>query len=113
MSDRVGRRIATVVLAAAGGVMLTSASPAAAATSHIGANSGGANIRTCASTTCGSLGYLANGTSVTMLCWVDSQWVYPPNADYASARWFRAATPVGTGYVHSSLVEDQASVPPC
>lgn len=39
-----------------------------------------------------------------MLCWTDSQWVYPPSSNYASNRWFRVSSYVGTGYVHSSLV---------
>ncbi|MEU5693067.1 hypothetical protein [Actinosynnema sp. NPDC020468] len=102
-----------IASAAAGGLLLAAVAPANAAGSYIGSNSGGANVRTCPSTTCGSLGYLGNNTGVTMQCWIDNQWVYPPSSDYASNRWFRSATPVGTGYLHSSLVENQTSVPHC
>jgi hypothetical protein len=90
-----------------------SATSATAAGSYIGSNSGGANVRSCASTSCGSYGYLRNGTGVSMLCWVDSQWVSPPNSDYTSNRWFLVSSPVGTGYVHSSLVENQTAVGHC
>ncbi|MBT2406611.1 hypothetical protein J7I97_11825 [Streptomyces sp. ISL-87] len=48
-----------------------------------------------------------------MLCWVDNQWVYPPYSNYASNRWFRVSSAVGTGYVHSSLVANQTSVGHC
>ena len=112
LSRPVARRI-TVIGLAASGALLAIAAPAAAAASYIGSNSGGANVRTCASTGCASLGYIGNGTAITMQCWVDNQWVYPPNSDYASNRWFRASTPVGTGYIHSSLVDNQASFGHC
>ena len=50
-----------------------------------------------------------------MLCWTDTQWVYPPNSNYASNRWFLVALTYeyGHGYVHSSFVYDQISVPHC
>jgi uncharacterized protein YraI len=119
MNGRPQRRIrrlfgASALAAGLAGVgALGSASPAAAAVTQIGSNSGGANVRSCPNTTCTSYGYLSNGTPVTMLCWVDSQWVDPPKSDYSSARWFLLSTPVGTGYTHSSLVENQASVGHC
>lgn len=81
--------------------------------SYIGSNSGGANLRTCGNTSCTAIGYNGNNTSVTMLCWADTQWVYPPQSDYASPRWFRIASPAGTGWTHSSLVENQTSVGHC
>ena len=99
----------TLSTVGAGAVLDTS--PAAAASSHIGSNSGGANVRTCPNTGCFSKTYLRNGTPVTMVCWVDSQWVHPPNSDYSSNRWFKIGGYVG--YVHSSLVENQTSVPRC
>ena len=94
-----------------------SASVHAAAGSYIGSNSGGAWLRNAA-----YLGdqykvrYVGNGTPVTMVCWVDTQMVRPPNSDYASARWFKVDAPtvgVYKAYVHSSLVEAQTSVGPC
>lgn len=92
---------------------LGGANAASAASSYIGSNSGGANVRTCPNTGCAAVVYLANGTGVTMRCWVDSQWVYPPNSDYATPRWFYINSAWGNGYVHSSLVENQTSVPRC
>lgn len=94
-------------------VLGVSAVPAVAAGSVIGSNSGGANVRTCGNTACATKGYLGNGTGVTMICWTDSQWVYPPQSDYASPRWFYSSTPVGNGYIHSSLVENQTGVGHC
>jgi uncharacterized protein YraI len=98
-----------------GGVAATTAAPASAGTlaSYIGSNSGGANLRTCPNTGCAAIAYMPNGTGVTMLCWIDSQWVSPPASDYGSARWFRLSTPWGTGYTHSSLVEGQTAVGHC
>jgi hypothetical protein len=110
------RRTATALLlaAAATGVgAMAGTSPADAASNYIGSNSHGANVRSCPNTGCTSYGYLGNGTGVTMLCWTDAQWVHPPNSDYASPRWFLSSTPVGTGYIHSSLVENQTSVGYC
>lgn len=57
--------------------------------------------------------YLCNGQGVDMLCWTDNQWVYPPNSDYAANRWFTVSSPVGTGFVHFSLVEGQRPVDRC
>lgn len=48
-----------------------------------------------------------------MQCWLDNQWVYPPSSNYASNRWFRVSSAVGTGYVHSSLVASQTGVGHC
>jgi uncharacterized protein YraI len=110
------RRVAVRSLltgAAVAAALATGAAPASAAGSYIGSNSGGANVRTCPSTGCGSLGYLGNGAGVSMQCWADYQWVYPPSSDYSSNRWFRVSSSVGTGFVHSSLVENQSSVGRC
>ncbi len=103
---------AGILATATAGVMVLAAQPAQAAGPYIGSNSGGANVRTCASTGCAPVAYLGNGTGVTMVCWIDSQWVYPPNSDYATNRWFRINSPAN-GYVHSSLVEGQVSTPRC
>ncbi|GHE56910.1 hypothetical protein ACWF95_08070 [Streptomyces vinaceus] len=111
LRSRAGLAAAAAAVALTG--LLAGAGGADAAGSYISSNSGGANERTCANTGCGSLGYLSNGTGVTMLCWTDSQWVYPPSSNYASNRWFRVSSYVGTGYVHSSLVGGQTSVGHC
>ncbi|MEU9982836.1 SH3 domain-containing protein [Streptomyces sp. NPDC050856] len=104
--------LATAAAVALTGLM-TGAGTAEAAGSYISSNSGGANVRTCPNTGCASLGYLSNGSGVSMLCWVDSQWVYPPSSNYASNRWFKVNSAKGQGYVHSSLVAGQTSVGRC
>lgn len=108
---RIVARLGLVATACVGAVAL-SGTPALAAGPYIGSNSGGANVRTCPNTGCGSVAYLGNGTGVTMVCWTDAQWVYPPQSDYGSPRWFRINSPAN-GYVHSSLVENQVSTPRC
>ncbi|WKU04959.1 hypothetical protein [Micromonospora sp. HUAS LYJ1] len=110
VAHRLGRVAAIVSVAAAVGAL--AASPAHAAGPSISSNSGGANIRSCANTGCSSNGYYGNGTGVTMVCWIDSQWVYPPSSNYASNRWFRVNSPT-SGYIHSSLVANQVSTPAC
>ena len=114
---RTARRlgIGTAVAGIATATAIAAATPALAWSSYIGSNSGGANLRPCpyVSTSCSPIAWMPNGTGVNMLCWIDSQWVYPPNSDYASPRWFRLSTPYGTGYTHSSLVENQTSVGHC
>jgi hypothetical protein len=111
---RLFRPLAAVALALStvGAGAAIDASPAAAASSYIGSNSGGANVRSSPSIT-GSfiIAYLRNGTPVRMLCWADWGWVHPPNSDYSSNRWFKIDAYFG--YVHSSLVENQTSVPHC
>src|SRR5689334_18555433 len=110
---------AALLSAASLGSAAASAAPDSMATfsasSYIGSNSGGAWLRNAA-----YLGdqykvkYVGNGTGVNMVCWVDTQWVYPPQSDYASPRWFKVDAPgvgVYKAYVHSSLVEGQTSVP--
>ncbi|AXX31211.1 SH3 domain-containing protein [Actinosynnema pretiosum subsp. pretiosum] len=113
----VGAVAVAVAVVAAGGAAATPAvaedGPSITASSRIGSNSGGANVRTGPNTNSSSLGYLLNDTPVTMQCWVDAQLVFPPLSDYPSTRWFKSSTPAGTGYIHSSLVEDQTSVGRC
>ncbi|MBT3078360.1 MULTISPECIES: hypothetical protein [Streptomyces] len=105
--------IVTATAGLAATALLGGAGGAEAAGSYISSNSGGANVRSCSSTACSSYGYLGNGAGVTMQCWRDDQWVYPPSSNYASNRWFRVASSVGTGWVHSSLVGGQTSVGRC
>lgn len=103
---------AAAVVGAAGVLIAVAGAPALAAGPYISSNSGGANIRSCANTGCTSNGYFGNGTGVTMVCFTDTQWVYPPNSNYASNRWFKVNSPVN-GYIHSSLVASQVSTPGC
>ena len=112
-------RLGAATALAVGGLMATTSAPVASAgnfVSYVSSNSGGANLRACPSTNCRSLGYMRNGVKLDMVCWTDSQWVYPPNSNYASPRWFRVwtyALGASGGYVHSSLVANQTSVPHC
>ncbi|MCK8678412.1 MULTISPECIES: hypothetical protein [Streptomyces] len=105
--------VATATAGLAMTALLAGAGTAEAAGSYISSNSGGANIRSCSNTGCSSYGYLRNGAGVSMQCWRDDQWVYPPSANYASNRWFKVSSSVGTGWVHSSLVGGQAGVGHC
>ncbi|MEV0566686.1 hypothetical protein ACQEVZ_27650 [Dactylosporangium sp. CA-152071] len=108
------RRLARLaaVTGAAGVAVALMGAPAFAAGPYISSNSGGANIRSCPNTGCGTYGFWGNGTGVTMVCYTDAQWVYPPNSNYASNRWFYVNSPTG-GYIHSSLVASQVSTPHC
>ncbi len=83
--------------------------------SVISSNSGGANLRAGATTNSTSYEYLGNGTEVLMICWITGQSVSPPNSNYTSNRWFKVEPEYDfdIGYVHSSLVIDQATVPEC
>lgn len=83
--------------------------------SLISSNSGGANLRAAATMNSTSYEYLGNGTEVMMICWITGQTVSPPNSNYTSNRWFKVepAYDPTIGYVHSSLVIDQASVGEC
>lgn len=105
----------SICTAAAGLAMtagsLVAAAPAQAAGSpYISGAAGGANVRTCAATYCGVKQFLANGTGVRMVCWVDGQWA---TGNYSSPRWFFVDYSVNSGWVHSSLVANQSSVGRC
>jgi hypothetical protein len=83
--------------------------------SLISSNSGGANLRAAATMNSKSYEYLGNGTKVLMICWITGQTVSPPNSNYTSNRWFEVEPEYDptVGYVHSSLVIDQANVREC
>lgn len=83
--------------------------------SLISSNSGGANLRAAPTMNSNSYEYLGNGTEVLMICWITGQTVSPPNSNYTSNRWFEVepAYDPTIGYVHSSLVIDQANVREC
>jgi hypothetical protein len=113
------RRVAAALTLAAvtmGASLATAGSATAApAIPYIKSNSGGANMRTCATTGCGSVAYLQNTTEVYMLCWTDGEQVDPPGSNYSSNRWFKVERYGSNqrGYVHSSLVERQSAAPRC
>jgi hypothetical protein len=83
--------------------------------SLISSNSGGAWLRAGATMNSRGYEYLGNGTEVLMICWTTGQTVSPPNSNYTSNRWFEVepAYDPTVGYVHSSLVIDQANVREC
>jgi hypothetical protein len=89
----------------------------AAGPSYIDGPAGGAYLRNCdypsATTSCPTnpiQPWLPNRTYVTMVCWKDAAWA---TGAYSSNRWFTVDTDIVTGWVHSSLVQGQISVPPC
>jgi len=66
------------------------------------------NVRTCASTACAVSAVLYNTSTVWMECYADGGWA---TGNYSSNRWFWVWYGSGGGWVHSSLVFNQASVP--
>jgi hypothetical protein len=70
-----------------------------------------AQVRDTPSTSAAVITTLAAGRSVTMLCWTDAG---TASYRYTSQRWFKVRADLGqTGYVHSSLVDQQAATPAC
>lgn len=59
---------------------------------------------------CKTWGAVTKGTLVTMHCWIDDS---NATGAYASPRWFYVTAGSTRGFVHSSRVADQASVPHC
>ncbi len=60
--------------------------------------------------------YFWNDTPVTMLCWIDTEWVYDRNySNYNSPRWFKVQSQRSgqIGYMHSSYVYYQVWTPHC
>jgi hypothetical protein len=53
---------------------------------------------------------LYNNTTVSMRCWADTSWWY---GNYSSPRWFYVTVGWSGGWVHSSFVLGQISVPHC
>jgi hypothetical protein len=74
---------------------------------------GNANYRYCTNTGlqgCAVAGMIAANTAATMHCWIDDSHV---SERYASNRWFYVTAGGQRGFVHSSRVERQNSVPHC
>lgn len=73
-----------------------------------------ANVRPCvntASPSCNAIGTFGAGTPVGMVCWIDGSWT---TGAYGSNRWFLVRRSDGyEGFVHSSLVGGQTTVPSC
>lgn len=111
---KIRKRLVTGALATAAAIGL--AAPAhAAGPSYIWGPAGGAYLRNCdwPSTNCPTnriQPWLSNGLHVTMMCWKDAAWA---TGAYTSNRWFWVDTDIVAGWVHSSLVQGQTSVPRC
>jgi hypothetical protein len=106
--------VSTQAQASTGPTLATASHAPAAASgwSAISSHSGGAWLRAQPTTNSYGIEYLGNGTQVLMMCWIDAQWA---TGNYSSNRWFRVepAYDPNVGYVHSSLVANQVSVPHC
>lgn len=73
----------------------------------------GAALRYCTNLNksgCSPFGSLSAGTRVTMYCYTDDSYAV---GAYRSNRWFYVTGGGKQGYVHSSRVNDQATVPNC
>jgi uncharacterized protein YraI len=68
------------------------------------------SLRTGPSPSHAIVGSLPGGASVTMHCWQDGGWA---TGIYSSNRWFRVSGAGLTGFVHSSFVLNQTTVPAC
>jgi hypothetical protein len=70
--------------------------------------------RSCPSTSCGLVNYWENYHWALMHCWVNWQWA---TGNYSTNRWFYVTVPGQyygqDGWVHASLVWDQAWTPRC
>lgn len=66
-------------------------------------------IRPCPTTNCNPTGWVKSGSTFYMDCYTDFQWSY---GNYWSNRWFYGYNGYW-GYVHSSYVYNQISVPRC
>ncbi|MCZ2813714.1 SH3 domain-containing protein [Modestobacter sp. VKM Ac-2979] len=125
MANKIVTRVA---LATVGGLATVSAlwatgpTDAAADPSHFsvvdaGPDSTGANLRSCPglpnqgqTTGCGVITVIPNGTSITMVCWIDGN---PPSPG-TSPRWFWVRDGAGqVGYMWSDLVAQQQPTPFC
>jgi hypothetical protein len=106
------RRVTLVAVLAAALALCPALSAQASGWATIRSNSGGAWLRAQPTTASYGQEYLGNVTSVLMICWIDAQWA---TGNYSSNRWFRVepAYDPAVGYVHSSLVANQVTVPHC
>jgi hypothetical protein len=108
LKRRLGAAVLTALLVAGGALV---AQPASAATM----NGSNVNLRACVNLgnpVCATpVGTTGNAGIVKMRCWRDGSWV---TGNYSSNRWFLVMlTDQREGYVHSSFVTNQQSVPEC
>jgi len=98
-----------VSVAAAAAVLLVtqSVAPAEAASGDRGTINNPASFRSCPDTRCGVTATIPKSTQVAVSCWRDA------GLTQGSVRWFRVVYNGRQGYVHSSLVSNQPSVPVC
>jgi len=82
--------------------------------SYTNSPSGWTNIRSCGNTSsrCYIIRSVPNDTSIYMRCWINDGWAY---GWHWTNRWFYVTLPghAWGGYVHASLVRNQARVPHC
>jgi len=98
-----------VALTAAGAVVATTATAAQASYTHNNRYSY-SELRNGPSGSNLVIANLYNNTTVGMRCWTDSSWWY---GNYNSPRWFYVSVGSSGGWVHSSFVWAQISVPHC
>jgi len=92
------------------------AAPAPASAATIASHSGGANLRAHSTMESLSLGWMPNGSIVSLICWQDNEWVYPPRTNYASRRWLQVEVPSlggSIGWVHSRLIANRIGTHRC
>jgi hypothetical protein len=101
---RAGIAAAAIAAAAAASTVVMGAQPAAAGTSYCKSSS-------CDLATQPYTEYIyfemPQGTSLTMLCWTDTQWYDGTN------RWFKVSSIYGVGYTSANEVGGQTTVGHC
>lgn len=104
--------VATATAAAAvAGTLVLSVQPARAASYYASTIVPGNNVRACASTADPCQVLTTTTSTGRMQCWRDGGWA---NGRYNSNRWFLMELSNGQeGFVHSSFVTNQTSVPNC
>lgn len=98
-----------VALMAVGAVLATTAAAAQASYTHNNRYSY-SELRNGPSGSNLVIANLYNNTTVGMRCWTDTSWWY---GNYNSPRWFYVSAGSRYGWVHSSFVWAQISVPHC
>lgn len=107
------RSMRTLVLLSAAVIVAVGLSPGTARAASPEVVSSGAWVRMCTKTTlegCGKVGTWTQGGTVSMKCWIDDSWA---TGRYSSNRWFYVTQGSKKGFVHSSHVENQVTVPNC
>jgi hypothetical protein len=114
------KRLAVIGCASTLALCVGGVGAANASAAYVSSSSGGANLRTCASTSCLAVDYWYNGHPLSVLCWVDAGWANANGGGGSgwSNRWFQVAYRTGAyrmvyEMIFSHLVAAQPSVPNC